>query len=176
MPKAMNNPQITAIVDEIEAVLRRQGDCHRQLAQLIARKREAIRTGQIQVIPQICQDEHPLIQRVAELEKRRLALVGTLTELVDPSRGEPLTISDMAGLVETEQADRLTGLAAQVREIVENVRRESSVVRSAAEQLSVHMAGLMQVVQGTLSRAGVYGRQGRLAVGVPVQTALDLKS
>ncbi len=164
------------LINQIELILRKQFTLHEQLAQMIARKRDIIRSGQIQSITQICEEENVIVQQIAELEKRRFILVGQVTELVDPNRETPLTVSEMATLVEHEQSERLTAFAAQVREIVERVRRESSVVRNAMEQLSMHMAGLMQLVQGTLSRAKVYGRHGRLAVGVPVSSALDLKS
>jgi hypothetical protein len=59
---------------------------------------------------------------------------------------------------------------------VAEVRRASGVVRRAAESLSCHMAGILQVVYAAFSRAGVYSHRGRIDAGTQGRHAIDLKS
>lgn len=164
------------LLERIESILRRQLLAYEHLESLLERKREAIRQARANDMAVLCHEEHPLVQRIAELEKERLTAVGVLTEQANPGAAHPLAMREIALLAEGEQRERLIGLGARVVEVVERVQRQSSVLRAAAEQLSRHITGVLQVVQGALSQAGVYGRRGRLAVGVPVQSMVDFKS
>ena len=56
------------------------------------------------------------------------------------------------------------------------MRRESSIVAAAAQALARHMSGIMQSVNGALSRVGIYERRGRIAVGSQLDYCIDMKS
>ncbi len=166
----------TPEVSLLERVLRDQLDGHQALLRLIRRKREAVRTADIDCISDICEQEHDLAQRLAELEKDRLRLVGVLTEALRPDAETPLTVSQIGATIEEPVRSRLSALAGQLRSIVEEARQTSSVVRVAAEALARHMAGISQTVQSVLSQARVYSDRGRITSGSQCQVCVDVTS
>jgi hypothetical protein len=84
------------------------------------------------------------------------------------------TISGIVDALDGDHGTKLAVLAAQLRSLVDQAKKENSVVRSAAESLARHMAGIVQSVTGALSGTGVYGRQGRLRDGTALASGLDL--
>ncbi len=167
-------PADPAVIAGLERILRDQLEGHRRLLSCIERTREAVRTADMAAIETHCRQEHEIASALAELEKGRLALVGRLTERLRPGADLPLTIGEIAAITGGDVGSRLAALAAQLKSEVTAVRRESSVVRTAAEALSRHMAGLMQTVQAALCRAQVYGRRGRIASSVQKQFCIDV--
>ncbi|MHC4414921.1 MAG: flagellar protein FlgN [Planctomycetota bacterium] len=160
----------------LERTLREQLDGHRQLLGCIGRKREAVRTADMESIAAICQQEHAIAHRLTELEKIRLELVGSLTEVLHPEARSPLTVSQIGAVLEEPDRTRLSALAGQLRSLVQEARHASSVVRSAAEALARHMAGISQTVQSALSRTQVYSQRGRITSGTQCRFQVDVTS
>jgi hypothetical protein len=167
---------VNACIEALERILRDQIEMHRHLLQCISRKKVAISTAHITDITKLCGEENVIVQRLAESEKHRLALVGKLTQVLDSKAAKPLTVMEIAAQAREPQQSRIAALAAQLRESLEQVQRESSIVRTAADALGRHMSGIMQTVHAALSRARVYGQRGRIAIGVQMPSVLDIKS
>lgn len=174
------NPAVplSVLLDGLERLLRTQLESHQRLLRCIEGKRQAIRTADMNGITDLCKQEHTILQRITELEKHRLELIGRLTETLRPNAEALLTISEIAALSGIEESSqvRLTVLAAQLREALNDVKRQSSVVRAASEALSRHMTGIVQTVHSALSRARVYGQRGTIALGTQIHSVVDLKS
>jgi len=164
------------LADELERILRSQLEGEQLLLKCVENKRQAIRTANIQEITAISAGENTIVQRLAELEKRRLEIIGALTAAANPNASQPLTITQIAEGIDDPQRTRLLAIAAQLRDAITQLRRESSILRVAAETLNRHMTGIVQSVQSTLCRARIYGQRGSLAVGSPLQSIVDLKS
>ena len=64
----------------------------------------------------------------------------------------------------------------ELNKMVIDIRKSSSVVRLAMEKLNQHMIGIKQIVYSTLSRAGVYGSRGQVALGTQLEFNVDIKS
>jgi len=160
----------------LEEILRRQLEAHKQLFACIERNREAVRQADMQQIRSICEEQNTVTQGLAELEKVRLAIVGRLTERLEPDAQQPLSLSRIAAELDQPASGRFETLAAQLRQAVGEVRRASAVVRAAADTLARHMSGLMQTVQSAMGRATVYGRRGRIEPGQQNQFCLDIRS
>ena len=160
----------------LEENLRRQLEAHRQLLDCIERNREAIRRADMQQIRSICDQENTVAQHLAELEKVRLVLVGRVTEHLEPDAGQPVSMSRIAEALDEPAAGRFAALAAQLRAMVEEVRKASAIVRTATDALARHMSGLLQTVHSALGRAKVYGRRGMLVTGEQNQFCVDIKS
>lgn len=165
-----------APLDAIARILEAQIEHHRALRALIERKREAIRTADIDAITGLCQRENERAQRLGDLEKQRLEVVGHLTHRFRPDAAKPLTLREIADHAPGMRRTELRLLADTLRAEIEAVRRSSSVVRAAAEALSRHMSGVMQTVTGAISRVHVYERRGRLAAGAQTQNCVDVTS
>ncbi len=163
-------------VDQLECTLRALLQEHQHLLGFIEQKREAIRTADIQRITSICEQENTIVQRLTELEKRRIELVGLITERSEPEAKRPLPVAAIAETVNEPARTRLLALGEQLRSTMGEVRRASSVVRAAAEALDRHLAGIMHTVQSALSRARVYGSRGRLAAGAQTHFSVDLET
>jgi hypothetical protein len=163
-------------LSQLEQILRRQLDGHHRLLDCIERNREAVRRADMDAIRSICEQENAVAQELAELEKARLYVVGRLTEVLRPDAAAPLSVSEISQALDKPESHRLTALAAQLRNTIQEVRRASEVVRAAADALARHMGGLMQTVQSALGRAPVYGRLGRLATGAQSQFCVDVTS
>jgi hypothetical protein len=160
----------------LEQMLRAQLEGHKRLLSCIERKRLAIRTADIDSIAAICGEENTLIQKLGEVEKRRIELIGRFTAHFAPKAPIPLTVSQIADAVGDPASTRLLAHAAQLKDMIRKVRRESSIVRTAADALNRHMTGIVQTVNGALSKARVYGNRGRIVVGAQMQTSVDIKS
>ena len=166
---------VNACTDALERLLRDQLAMHRSILQCMARKKHAIRMADITSVTKICAEENNIIQRLAEAEKQRLALVGKLTHVIKPASSQPLSVMEIVAEAPEPLRSRVAALAAQLRESLQLVQRESSIVQSAADTLNRHMTGIMQTVHAALSRARVYGQRGRIAVGAPMPSVLDIK-
>lgn len=156
----------------LEDLLREQLEIHERLLELIGHKRQAVREARIDAIQSLCEDEGVLASRLAAAERQRQALL----EAMATSDAGTMTIADVAARAPEDVGARMLALAGQLRESVQRVQRESSIVRAAAEALSRHMSGVVQTVHSALSRARVYGRQGRILLGAQMEFHVDLKS
>ena len=167
-------------LDGLEKLLRVQLEAHQKLHACIARKALAIRTADMQSIQGICAEESAILKRLNENERRRVELIAHLGRLFNShlSGRSALTITAIAnhGNVHESQRVRLLGLAGQLRELLADIKAQSSIVRSAADALSRHMSGLVQTVQAALSRAALYGHRGTLQTSGATTSMLDLKS
>lgn len=164
------------LADDLRRILRGQLEGHKRLLACIDGSREAVRKADMQAIEQHCRKEHEIADRLAELEKARLQLVGALTATLRPQSAEPLTLTQIAEALDDPRRRDLLAVADELRATVDQVRRRSSVVRAAAEALARHMDGLVQTVQAAFSRAQVYGRRGRIATAGQRQFCIDVKS
>ena len=169
-------PDIVELVGMLERILRAQHDDYKKLSNFIEHKKEAIRQAQIETIAQICEQENVIAQEMGELEKKRLTLVGEITATLRPDAMTPMTMLEIAASADEAQAARLIARRKELRASVKQVRRASSVVRTASEKLNQHMIGVLQTVRSALSGAGVYERKGQVALGAQLEFSVDVKS
>lgn len=169
-------PWLEEQAQKLDQNLRAQLAAHRRLLECITACREALRRADLDQVSSACEQEHAIAHELGELEKARLALVGTLTQRLAPQAARPLGVGEIAAALGGPAGTKLAAVAGELRGAVEDVGRRSAVVRRAAEALSRHMAGLMQIVYGALGRARVYGRRGRLESGEPGQFCVDVRT
>ena len=103
-------------------------------------------------------------------------------EVVNPATEEVITevadasLADICARIPEPMRARIDLARSELKEKLETARRESSVLRQAAERLSAHMAGILQSVHSALAHANIYSRGGRIAVGANVMSTLDIRS
>ncbi len=169
-------PGINDVLDHLESNLINQLEKHRLLERCVKQKHQAIRLAQIDEVTHVCEEENEIVQSLGELEKARLVLTGNLTELIRPDSEKPLTISEIADIAGEERGMRLREIRAVLNKLVMDIRKSSTVVRLAMEKLNHHMIGIKQVMHSALSRAGVYGNRGQVALGTQLDFNVDIKS
>jgi N-acetylglucosamine-6-phosphate deacetylase len=163
-------------LDRLTRLLAAQTEGHHRLLQCIGRKRKAIKEADIDSITQLCRKEQALAQGIREMERQRLDIVGRLTRAWAPQAQSALSLREIAERGGSTWQEPLTELAGALRKAIDDVRRESSIVRAAADALSRHITGVMQTVNSAMSRVQLYERCGRIAVGAQMDFCVDLKS
>ncbi|TVQ51620.1 MAG: hypothetical protein EA377_12215 [Phycisphaerales bacterium] len=165
-----------ALVEALEKLMHAMTHEHARLLELLEEKRQAVREAQMQKIGELADREREIARRILEMDRHRQELLRRIAPLIGARGDEPLSVSRIAAAVDEPRRSEIEHAAQQLRERVEDVRHASSVVRTAAEVLANHMAGVMQRVNWALSRAGVYGSSGRVAVGAQMDFCVDLKT
>lgn len=145
---------------ELEEILRAEQAAHARLMELLESKRSAMRAARVGELPDCCRRENQQVQEIARLEKRRLEIAGELTLLLEPQATRPWTLAELAERLGEPRRGRLLVLREQLRQQVEAVAAQSSVVRRASEALLRHMQGLAASVGSALTQVGLYTRQG----------------
>ena len=154
--------------------LERSHALYTELLGLIRARRAAIRCADFGRFSQLGSKETRIVAELAQLDEARLAEVQALA--VRLALPPAATLGDIALCLGEPQRARIDALRSELRPLVEDVRRESGVVRQAAERLSAHMAGILQSVHSALAHANVYSRGGRIADGTNVISSLDIRS
>lgn len=168
----MNDP----LVSELEAVLRGMVVQYEVLSSLSARRLDAMRHAKTRDLSAVIAEESQAIQRVAELEKRRLPVVAHLAvKLGAPAKGE-VSVSWIAERLTGSAGERIAGLAARLRELMSGVVKQNETGRRTAETLASHMDGLLRQVAGLLNHARTYGPSGLVSAGARVVSAIDVRS
>jgi hypothetical protein len=161
-------------VERLLATLDSQRAQYARLLAGIRARREAIRTADFARFRDLGESETRIVVEISNLDRARLdSARGVATALGIAPDSTLAAIAER--LPETPRA-RLDLARAELRTLIEDTRRESGVVRQAAERLSAHMAGILQTVHSALSHAGVYSRGGRIAVGANVVSTVDIRS
>ena len=147
-------------INQLHDILKQQVSAHEQLLMLIKRKRRMLQTADHRHLADLSGQENRVVQAVGELEKERLALVGRLTLAIDPAAKEPMRLADLAQRLEEPGRGHLLVLRQQLKERMEQAKRETTIAKRATESLVRHMQGLIQTVGSVVTGVSVYGRQG----------------
>lgn len=145
-----------AIESEVESLLVDLRACQERLLEAVREHRAAISTADEAKIKVGLEKHRGVTEELRALEDRRVRLG---TRVVGRSSTKP-TLGELLGRVPAAARERLTVLAASVREIAIAAQREQAALGHAAMSLAGHMEGLMRGVSAKVSEAGVYGRRG----------------
>lgn len=167
MNTAASQPISADLSDALEVVLRELVQTHQELLELVREHRRAISRSDAALIQDCILRQGMLGARGAHLERQRREIVQSIT---GQSRS---TMTEVCGLLSGETSTRVAALADRLRATLAEIQRENHIVRAATHALMAHIDGLMQQVARALSRAGTYGRQGRVDGG-PVACGLDM--
>ena len=165
-------------VNMMERLLRAQLEGWRRAVQVTERQREALRTADAPALERIGLEQQHIAKTLSTLDQQRERLALAMQKRMAPKAANLLPLTNLlaAASVDDAQRERLATIAAELRSTIETAKRRSSIVRDAAETLNKHIAGIQQMVHSVMSRARVYGRRGRLAMGSATPAAVDIKS
>jgi hypothetical protein len=164
------------LVEELELLMRDLLIRYERLRTLGVDRLEAIRRCDGSRLSAVIGQENLLVQEIAEIEKRRIGVVGRFAERVGSPAKSQTTMSWLAERVGEPVRGRLLGLARTLRETIGAVKHENQIARATAEALAQHMGGLMRTVAAHLNHAKTYGRAGTVEAGPAVISALDVTS
>ncbi|MEM1208938.1 MAG: flagellar protein FlgN [Planctomycetota bacterium] len=152
--------QVESVIGSLDAICRRQIVLHDELAELLDRKREALKAADTDRMAELCGLENERVQKIAELEKRRLEVVARLTQRVRPESPEPMRMGELAMCFAGPTRDRLIALREELVGRVQAVQARAQRARSATESLLRHVTGVVQQAGAVATGVQTYGRTG----------------
>lgn len=158
----MPDANTTNMVKTLESTLQQLLGLHSELLELLKRKREILRSSDNAAMTDLCILEHEKVQKVAELEKRRLTQVAELTLKVDPQAREPMRMAELADRLGEPMRGRLLVARHQLLDRMKQVQQENNIVRRATESLANHMSGMVRTLGALSTGVATYGRGGTL--------------
>lgn len=161
--------------ERLIAVLEKTKALYQQLLGHSKARRAALRAGDFAGFSKIDEPERRIVAQIEELDQLRLgeakALAAKLGLAPDAS------LAAIGEKLPSQVGARIIALREDLRALVLEVRRESSVVRQAAERLSAHIAGIVQSVHSVLAHANIYSSGGQIATaGGGAISSLDIRS
>ena len=152
---------IEQLLEQLDSNLASQIEAHESLLGLMKQKRAALANAKYQLVSDCCTQENEFVQRISEYEKRRLNLVAEITQVINPSSTQPLTMLELAQRVAEPTRGKLLVRRKTLRERIEQVQAESRVAKQATEALFGHMQGLVQSIGSLMTGVATYGRGGK---------------
>lgn len=165
-----------ALVREFEQVLIALEAQIQKLSALAGARREAMRRADAAGLAACIAEENQAVQQVADLEKRRVAVVGHLAQRLGLPDKTQARATDVAERVGGPAGERLRTRAESVRAGVIALTRTNTALKLAAQHLAAHMDGLWRQASAVLNHAQTYGRRGIIGAGPSVVSALDVRS
>lgn len=171
---AMRNE--AGLIGELERVLAELIAVYEAMSASSAERLRAIRRCDGSGLAAIVRRENELVQRVAEIEKRRVSVVGALADRMGLKERSGAKVGEIAARLEHPWSERVASLAERLRELLAKVRRENEVSGRAASSLAEHMSGLVRTLAREMNHAKTYGRRGFVEAGPAVVSSVDVRS
>jgi hypothetical protein len=174
-PRAAPAAEFRGNPERLLVVLDKSRTLYRQLHELSRTRRAALRAGDFAGFSKIDEPEKRIVAQIEELDQLRVGEAKAIATRLGLAPDASLV--EIAAKLPSETGARIIALREELRALVLEVRRESSVVRQAAERLSAHIAGIVQSVHSALAHANIYSSGGQIAtVGGGVISSLDIRS
>lgn len=151
-------------------------ECYEGLDGVGVRRMAAIRGARASELSSCVGEENELVQRIAELEKHRLVIVGAYAERLGSREKAQTRLSWIAERLGGDEGERIGRKVERLRGLMVRVQSGNEVAREAAGSLATHMRGLLRKVSEKLNHARTYGRGGLVEAGAQVVSALDVRS
>lgn len=176
-PEAGVGAQVdSALARGLEKVLTDLTAQYERLALLARVRMDAMRRANTAALSACIAEESAAIQLIAEIDKRRVRLVGELAKRLSSPAGIGTSLTWIAERLPANLAEGILQRAQRLRELMSEVRDQNQVASVVAERLSRHMEGLWAQVAGSLNHSRTYGRMGSVQPGPQVVSALDMTS
>lgn len=164
------------LVAELENVLRELIGVYEGLVASASERLAAIRGSDSTRLASVVGRENELVQRVAEIEKRRIGVVERLAERFGLTEKSGTRVGQLVERMDEPWRGRVGELSTRLRGLLERMRRENEVSGRAATSLAEHMGGLVRALTREMNHAKTYGRRGVMEAGPAVVSSVDVKS
>lgn len=161
--------------ERLIAVLEKTKALYQQLHVHSKARRATLRAGDFAGFSKIDEPERRIVAQIEELDQMRLGEAKALATRL--GLAPDASLAAIGEKLPHQTGTRIIALREELRALVLEVRRESSIVRQAAERLSAHIAGIVQSVHSVLAHANIYSSGGQIATaGGGVISSLDIRS
>ncbi|QDU72363.1 flagellar export chaperone FlgN [Mucisphaera calidilacus] len=152
---------VTRCVTELEALLISMIERQRLWLAVFEQKTGAMRRGDRKLMAALTTQEKDHLAAMGEMEKRRLMLLGELTQVFRPDAREPMRLVELAQLLPEATRDRLLRLRQDLRAEMKRFREQLGSVRQASESILRHVNGVMETVVAAAAGVATYTSAGR---------------
>lgn len=174
-PRAAPAAEFRGNPERLILILDKSKALYQQLLAQAKARRATLRAGDFAGFSKIDEPERRIVAQIEELDQQRLGEAKALAARLGLAPDASLV--EIGEKLPRELGARVIALREELRALVLEVRRESSVVRQAAERLSAHIAGIVQSVHSVLAHANIYSSGGQIAtVGGGTISSLDIRS
>ena len=149
------------LVLELINLLREMLLSQQRLLQIALIRQEAMRTFDIERLNALFEQEHAETQKAPSFESRRKALVEQFRQRL--GQGVEPSVSEIARESPEPAKSQLLGLAAQLRDVVEQLARHTRINAKISDSVVKGLAKVLTVMTGLAQHAGLYLRTGRKA-------------
>lgn len=164
------------LASRLESLLTSLQQVQRSILGATRGQREAMRHADPLGVQHATTDQARNTARLAEIERDRVSLVREAEEAGLVVRSvSPVTLRTLATACPPAARASLLTQAESLRELMEEVARETSSTRAATLTLLAHVEGVMRQVAGRLSHSGTYSRRGVVEAGASVVSAVDVR-
>lgn len=151
--------QVDALLDTLYTHLA----LHRDLAEILEQKEQAMRQLELEDLDAIVEKEQALIHRIAANEELRCARTATLTELLGVDDPETLRLSAIIAYVPPEVGDVLIEVRDELYAIADRIRKVQDRNRTLVTASLDHIHIFLSVLSAADGDATAYNAQGALA-------------
>lgn len=160
--------------EALERVLESLAAEHESIIALAREHRAALRKADSPAIAAIAGQRAEANTRIAQLDRERAKLVAEMAkELGMPSVN--LTVRALIARLGSPSATRVAALAERLRGLIEEARQEQSALREATAAIAGHLGGLLAQVAQSCAVARTYTAHGRMAQGIALPAAMDIR-
>jgi flagellar biosynthesis/type III secretory pathway chaperone len=161
---------MSALLDDLVATLKAEGDRLRRLHPLLEEERTALLSCDTKTVAALAGEKEQLMGELKRLDAARLVCVQRLaTALGVPI--ETLTLSTLARL--TGAPERLTAIGEALREDLVKVTAANDGNRMLVEHSLRHVRALLDTIRTSLRQTPTYGARGRQAETGTTRSVLD---
>jgi len=155
------------MADEIEKLMElMQEDLqrHRELAQILDNKLDAMRHRDIPRLEALAVAEHRLVGLISTHSKKRCDILRQATEKYFPGHGKKLaTARELAQAAGGAARDKLLAISAMLADVTRKVQSLNQVNTIASQKILGHVDHIFRIIAQSGRDIGLYGRAGKKA-------------
>lgn len=159
---------------ELERVLEALAQEHEGLIALAREHREALRRADSPAIVRIAGERSRTNERIVALDRERARTVEEISRALG-APGANQTVRALVSQIGGPSSKRLGALAERLRGLIESARAEQSALREATATFAGHLGGMLAQVVQTCTVARTYTARGKMAPGIAMPAAMDLR-
>jgi len=138
---------------------------HRELASLLEKKKEALVAMDLPAIESTVDFERGLIDRIGEIEGRRIERTAEAGKLIGHPRPTAMRMRELIPYVEDDQAEELLEIRDSIRAVADRLERLNALARTLASHSIDHIRVFIAMARGQDPFAKDYTAKGAAPSG-----------
>ena len=136
---------------------------YRDLALVLERRLDAIRTRKAELIEEMTASQEKLMRSLAINAQRRLQIVDKLTAIMFPAKAgkAQITVSEIAENIANPDKTKLLALKSMLHKEVDKVNRLNRINTIAIKKMLGHLDFIFKAISNVEHDTGIYDKEGK---------------